>query len=152
MVQLGNIIEIESSPEPEPRQATPDAKSRDKGKRKATPHRLALASSVIELTDSESEVDDDKSSTTRPVGPSHPNSHTDPGPLSPKRTSIPNLKSNSLRPLNNIPTLPQQNGALTSSFGSEVGSSSAPASGSGSEAGPSKQNPTFAKAHDYNPS
>jgi E3 ubiquitin-protein ligase RNF216 len=142
MVQLGHIIEIESSPEPEPRLATPGAKSRDKGKGKETPYRLEFASSVIELTDSESDVDDDKSTTSRPVAPLHSNSHSGPGPSSQKWISIPNLKSNT------PPTLPQQNGMLASGSGSRAGPSPAAASGTGVD--PSEQNPTSATADDRN--
>ena len=117
MVQLGDIIEIESSPELPPHQAT--HKSREKGKGKATPYRLELASSIIELTDSESEADEGKASTSRRVGPSHSNSHSGPGPSSPKRTYILNLK-----PLNNVFTPPQQNVVLAS--GSDSGTEACP--------------------------
>lgn len=142
MVQIGGIIEIESSPEPEPRLATPGAKLRDEGKGKATPYRLGLASSVIELTDSESDVDDDKSATSRPVAPSHAKSHSGPGPSSQKWISIPNLKSNTL------PTPPQQNGMSASGSGSGAGPSPEAASETGVDL--SEQNPTSSSAHDRN--
>jgi TRIAD3 protein (E3 ubiquitin-protein ligase RNF216) len=119
MVQLGDIIEIESSPEPTTH------KSREKGKGKATPYRLELASSVIEITDSESEADEAKASTSPGVGPSRSNSHAGPSPSSPKRTYVPNLKSYPTRPI-----------------GTLVHISTPPASdsGSGTEACPTKQN------------
>ena len=102
MVQLSDVIEIESSPEPNPRPATSAAKSRGKGKGRATPHRLGPAASVIELTDSESDVDARVD-------------HSGPGPSSPKRTPIPNLMSNPLKPLDNPP---QQTAVLASGSGS----------------------------------
>ena len=139
MIQLGDVIEIESS-DSEPTLA---AKSQAKGKGKATQYPLELASSVIEITDSESEADEIKASTCRRVGSSRPNSHADPGPSSPKRTFISNLKSYPVRPtgsLDNIFTPALQNGVLASGSGSGAGSSSAAASGSGSGAGPTKQN------------
>ena len=136
MVQLGDIIEIESSPEHTPRPAT--HKSREKGKGKATPYRFELASSVIELTDSESEADEGKASTSR-VGFSHSYSH--PGPSSPKRTSISNLNSSPVRPtgsLDNVFTPTQQNDVLASGSGS----------GSGTDACPTKQK---LNGHSHNP-
>lgn len=142
MVQLGDIIEIESSPEP----PTP-AKSRDKGKRKATPYRVGLASSVIELTDSESEVDDAKSSTTRRLIPSHSNVLTGSGPSSQKRTPISNLTLNTPRSSGHIPTPSHQNGVSAPGSGFGAASSSATASGSGTNASPAKQNPTPSSTH-----
>jgi E3 ubiquitin-protein ligase RNF216 len=139
MVQLGDIIEIESSPEPEPRLATTP---RDKGKGRATPYRPGLASSVIELTDSESDVDDDKSAPSRPVAPSHSKSHSDPSPSSQQSISIPNFKSNTL------PTPSQQSGILASGFGS--GASPSPVAASGTDVDLSERNPTSASAHDHN--
>ena len=123
MVQLGDIIEIESSPEHTPFSATHNLKSREKGKGKATPYRLA--SSVIELTDSESEADEGKVSTSpiRRVGPSHSNSHAG---SSSKRSYIPNLKSYPVGPTGssgNIFMPPQQNGVLAS--GSSSGTEAA---------------------------
>ena len=81
MVQLGDIIEINSSPEHTPRPAMHKS-----GKGKVTPYRLAPASSVIELTDSESEADGivGKASTSYRVSPSHSNLHAGPGPSSQK--------------------------------------------------------------------
>ena len=134
MVQLGDIIEIESSPERTPRPAT--HKSREKGKGRATPYRLKLAPSVIELTDSESEADESKASTSR-VGRSLSNSH--PGPSSPRRTYISNLNSSPVRPtgsLDNVLTPTQQNDVL------------APGSGSGTKACPTKQ---ILNGHNHNP-
>lgn len=136
MVHLGGIIEIESSPEHTPRPAT--HKSREKGKGKATPYRFAPASSVIELTDSESEADEPegKGSTSCRVGPSYSNLHAGPGPSSPKRT--PNLKSYPVKltgSLDNISTPTQQNGVLASG------------SGSGTEASPKQK----LNGHSHNP-
>ena len=116
MVQLGDIIEIESSPEPTFQPAT--NKSREKGKGKATTCRLELASSVIEITDSESEADEGKTSTNR-VASSHSNSHSGPSSSSPKRTYTPNLTSSyPVKPTGLLFTPPRQNGVLASGSGS----------------------------------
>ena len=139
MVQLGDIIEINSSPEHTPRPAT--HKSLEKGKGKATPYRLAPPSSVIELTDSESEADelDGKASTSCRVGHSHSNLHAGPGPGPSSRKRTPNLKSyDPVRPtgsLDNISTPTQRNGVLASG------------SGSGTEASPKQK----LNGHNHNP-
>ena len=146
MVQLGDVIEIESSDSsPELTPHPTRYKSRDKGKGKATPYRPGFASSVIEITDSESEADNVHASPCRRVGPSHSNSHTGPGPSSPKRIFISN--SYPVRPtgsLDNIITPFQQNDALASGSGSGAGS----ASGSATGVDPTKQNPS---GHNHNP-
>ncbi|KAF8816831.1 hypothetical protein BYT27DRAFT_6378460 [Phlegmacium glaucopus] len=115
MVQLGDIIEIESSPEP--------IQSRKKGKGKAHPN--GLASSVIELTDSEAEPDikspPSRSQTQVLLGHSS---------LKRKRNT-----SGTLRPSGSLDTPP----AVFAS-----------ASGSGTGAGPSKQQHTPANAHARN--
>ena len=135
MVQLGDIIEIGSSPEHTPRPTT--YKLREKGKGKATPYRFEPASSVIELTDSESEGDElNTPSIICRVGSSHSNSHAGPGPSSLKLT--PNLKSYPVSPtksLGNISSPTQQNGVL------------AFVSGSGTEASPKQK----LNGHNHNP-
>ena len=102
MVLLGDVIEIESSPEPNPRPATSAAKSRGKRKGRATPPRLGPAASVIELTDSESDVDARVD-------------HSSPVPPSPKPTPNPDLMSNPLKPSDNSH---QQTAVLASGSGS----------------------------------
>jgi E3 ubiquitin-protein ligase RNF216 len=124
MARLGDVIEIESSPEPYP---AATLKSREKGKGKATPYRPELASSVIEITDSEDEDDEGKASTSHRVGPSHSSSHTGPGPSSPTRTFIKSYPAGPNGSLDNVAMPLQQNGMLASG------------SGSGTEACPTEQ-------------
>ena len=113
MVQLREVIDIESSPEPAspPHRAQSPLKSRNKGKERATPNQLGLTR-VIELTDSDSD-------------PS-PASHSHSGPSSSKTaTFIANLNPcipKSTKAFDSIPT--------PSSSGSGAGPSSAVASGS----------------------
>ena len=119
MVQLDDIIEIDSSPERTPR---PMYKSREKGKGKATPHRREPVSSVIELTDSESEADqlEGKAFTSCRVGPSHSNLHATPGPSSPKRTPLKSYPARRTGSLENISTPAQKNVAVASGSGSGI--------------------------------
>ena len=111
MVQLGDIIEIGSSPEHTPRPTA--RRAREKGKGKATPHRLEFASTVIELTDSESEAEG-KAPTSYRVGPSPSKLHVGPGPSTP---SYPLRHTGSL---DDVSTPTQQNGLLASGSGSET--------------------------------
>jgi E3 ubiquitin-protein ligase RNF216 len=110
MVQLGDIIEIDSSPEHTPRPTT--HRSREKGKGKATPYRLGPPSSVIELTDTESESEGVKASTSCRVRPSHSNLLAGPGPSSPSYSVRPAVS------LDNISTPTQRNSILASGSGS----------------------------------
>lgn len=132
MVQLGDVIEIESSPEPAPRSATP--KPRDKGKRKATPYRLGLAPSVIELTDSETEPNV-KSPTGRPQNHVAPMGQSPSAQKQKNKASIPDLDPYTLRPSGSLDNIPTPNDVFASS------------SGSGTGAGPLTQQPTPANAH-----
>ena len=102
MVQLGDVIEIESSPEP----LQPRLRQREKGKGKAT----QIVSSVIELTDSEDD-DDDKPHTLpqNRVVPSTPRPHTD---------ASMNSENNVL-----TSTSPSELGAAASDSGTEAGPS-----------------------------
>ena len=156
MVQHGDVIEIQSSPEPSHHLPIPTGtRSRDKGKGRATPYRLALASSVIELTDSDSESEPQL---VTPTGRSQSrfDSYSRPGPSSSQKrknkTSIPNLNFYRSKPAGSLTVPQQQNDVLV--FDSGAGSSSsfvAAAPDPRTEAGPSNQITIPAKAVDHNP-
>ena len=129
MVQLGDIIEIGSSPEHTPRPTT--HRAREKGKGKATPRRLEFASTVIELTDSESEAEGKASTNSRVGSSSHSKLHVGPGPSTP---SYPVRHTGSL---GDISTPTQQNGVFASGSGF----------GSGTEAFPKQK----LNGHNHNP-